>query len=109
MLMLLNGKPLISRFVVAIRRRWRAADRRRAKYCWNSTARNERWNGTTHRSVYAIEYDEQRAASSLDDPAAVLLDGRVDQVPTECPKTTQRSGVIQVAISWSGDTSHPKG
>ncbi len=31
-----------------------------------------------HRSVDAIEHDQQEVAAGLDDPAAMLLDGRIN-------------------------------
>ena len=52
-------------------------------------------DSTADRPVYAIEYDEQGIATSLNDPAAVLLDCRVDQVGAECPEPFERSRVIQ--------------
>ena len=36
-------------------------------------------HGTAHRSIDAVEHDEQRVAPGVDDPAAMLVDGRVDQ------------------------------
>jgi hypothetical protein len=38
-------------------------------------------HGTAHRSVNAIEHDEQGVASCLDDFAAMLIDRRVDHLP----------------------------
>ena len=40
-------------------------------------------HGTAHRPVDAVEHDEQGIAAGLDDPAAMLLDRRVDQVAAE--------------------------
>ena len=37
-------------------------------------------HGTAHRSVDAVEHHEQGIAAGVDDPAAMLLDRRVDQV-----------------------------
>src|ERR1700693_3979680 len=37
-------------------------------------------HGTAHRSVYAVEHDEQGIAPSLDDPAAMLADCRIDHL-----------------------------
>ena len=34
---------------------------------------------TAHRSINAVEHDEQGIASRVDDPAAMLVDGWVDQ------------------------------
>jgi hypothetical protein len=53
------------------------------------------FHGTADRSVYAVEHDEQRVATGLDDPAAMLLDRRVDYVSTKSPQPLQSSGVIQ--------------
>ena len=52
-------------------------------------------HGTAHRPVNAIEYDQQRIASSLNNPAAMLIDRRVYQVPAECPQTIERSRIVQ--------------
>jgi hypothetical protein len=41
--------------------------------------------GTTYRSVYAVEHDEQRIAPRIDEPATMLLDCRINHVPAECP------------------------
>ena len=38
---------------------------------------------TAHRSVDAVEHDEQGIAPGVDDPAAMLLDGWVDQSAAE--------------------------
>ena len=35
-------------------------------------------HGAAHRAVYAVEHDQQRVAACLDNPAAMLLDRRVD-------------------------------
>jgi hypothetical protein len=40
-------------------------------------------NGTAHRPVYAVEYDQQRIATSLHDFAAMLADCRIDQIPAQ--------------------------
>jgi hypothetical protein len=52
-------------------------------------------HGTAHRPINAIEYDQQRIASSLNNPTAMLIDRRVYQVPTECPQTIQRACIVQ--------------
>ena len=52
-------------------------------------------DGTPHCPVDAIEYDEQGVATGLDDPAAVLIDRRVYQVPTEGPQSFESSLVVQ--------------
>ncbi len=52
-------------------------------------------NGTSHRSVDAVEYDEQGIAASLNDPAAVLLDGGVDQSSAEGTQSFERSNIVQ--------------
>ena len=44
-------------------------------------------HGTAHRPVDAVEYDQQRIASGLNDPAAMLIDRRVYQLPAECTQT----------------------
>ena len=38
-------------------------------------------HGATHRPVYAIEHDEQGIPAGLDDPAAMLFDRGVYQLP----------------------------
>ena len=48
-------------------------------------------DGTPHCPVDAIEHDEQGVATGLDDPAAVLIDRRVYQVPTEGPQSFESS------------------
>ena len=50
---------------------------------------------TAHRPVNAVKHDEKGIATGLNDPAAVLIDRRVYQVPTECPQTIQRSCIVQ--------------
>ena len=52
-------------------------------------------HGTAHRSINAIEHDEQRIAPRVDDPAAMLLDRRVDQVSTQSPQPFERSNIVQ--------------
>ena len=48
-------------------------------------------HGAAHRSVDAIEHDEQRIAAGLDDPAAMLVDCWVDQVAAESPQPFEGS------------------
>ena len=48
-------------------------------------------HGTAHRSVDAVEHDEQGIAPGLDDPAAMLLDRRVDQVSCGEPAAVRAS------------------
>ena len=50
---------------------------------------------TAHRSIDAVEHDEQRVAAGLNDPAAMLLDRRVDQVAAERTQPCKRPCVIQ--------------
>ena len=52
-------------------------------------------HGTAHRAVDAVEHDEQGVASGLNDPAAMLVDRRVDQSAAESTEPFQRSFVIQ--------------
>ena len=52
-------------------------------------------HGTAHRPVDAVEYDQQGIAASLDDPAAMLLDRRVDHAAAESTETLECSRVIQ--------------
>ena len=52
-------------------------------------------HGTAHRPVDAVEHDQQRVAAGLDDPAAVLLDRRVDQVAPERAQPFERPGIVQ--------------
>jgi hypothetical protein len=51
--------------------------------------------GTAHGSVYAIEDNQQRVARCLDDPAAMPLSGRIDQVGTESTQALKGTQVIQ--------------
>ena len=43
------------------------------------------------RAIYTIEYDEQGVATSLNDPAAVLLDRRIDHVGAESTQSVEGS------------------
>ena len=52
-------------------------------------------HGTAHRPVDAVEHDEQGVAAGLDDPAAMLLDRRIDQVSPESPQPLEGSRVVQ--------------
>ena len=52
-------------------------------------------HGTAHRSVDAVEHDEQGVAAGLDDPAAMLLDRRIDQLSAERTQSLEGSRVIQ--------------
>ena len=53
-------------------------------------------HGTTDpRSVNAVKHEEQRVASCIDDPAAMLVDGWVDQVLAESPEPFERPYIIQ--------------
>ena len=52
-------------------------------------------HGTAHRPVDAVEHDQQGVAAGLDDPAAMLLDRRVDQVAAESTQPFERSCVVQ--------------
>ena len=52
-------------------------------------------HGAAHRSVDAVEHDEQRVAAGLDDPAAMLLDRRVDQVAPQSTQPLEGSRVVQ--------------
>jgi hypothetical protein len=38
-------------------------------------------HGTPHRPVNAVEYDEQRVSSGLDDPTVMLADRGIDYFP----------------------------
>ena len=50
--------------------------------------------GATHRPVDAVEHNEQGVATSLNDPAAVLLYRRVYQVTAQSPQSLQSSCVV---------------
>ncbi len=52
-------------------------------------------NGTAHRAIDAVEHDEEGVASGLNDPAAMLVDRRVDQSAAERTEAFERSFVIQ--------------
>ena len=52
-------------------------------------------DGTAHGTVDAVEHDEQRIAPSLDDPAAVLVNRRVDEVAAQSPQPFQSSRIVQ--------------
>ncbi len=52
-------------------------------------------DGATHGTVDAIEFDEQRIASDLDDSPAMFVDSWVDQSAAEGPQPFERSDVIQ--------------
>ena len=52
-------------------------------------------HSTAHGPVNAVEHDEQRIATGLDDPAAVLFDRWVDQVRAESAQPFECSCVIQ--------------
>ena len=49
---------------------------------------------TAHRSVNAVKGDEKGVASGVDQPTAILVDGRVDQTLAEAPEPVKRSYVI---------------
>jgi hypothetical protein len=51
--------------------------------------------GATHRPINAVEHNQQRIATGLHDPAAVLLDGRIDHVAAERTQAFERSHIIQ--------------
>ena len=58
-------------------------------------------HGTAHRPIDAIEHDEQGVAARLDDPAAVLLNRRIDQVLPQSPQPLERSRIIQGRLGAS--------
>jgi hypothetical protein len=52
-------------------------------------------DSAAHSPVDAVEHDEQRIASGLNDPAAMLVDRWVDQNTAEGPQPLERSYIIQ--------------
>jgi hypothetical protein len=52
-------------------------------------------HGTSHRSLDTIEHHEDCVACCINDPAAILCDGRIDKVATERSEQFQRPGVIR--------------
>ena len=52
-------------------------------------------DSTAHRPVDAIEHDEKGIATSLNDPAAVFIDRRVNYVATKAPQPLERSCIVQ--------------
>ena len=50
---------------------------------------------TAHRSVYAVEDNQQRIAPGLDDFPTMLLYRWVDDLPAERTQSVQSSGVVQ--------------
>jgi hypothetical protein len=52
-------------------------------------------HGAAHCPVDAIEYDEQRIPAGLDDPAAMFLDGWINEVLPQSPQSLQGSRVIK--------------
>jgi hypothetical protein len=53
------------------------------------------FHGAAHRAVYAVEHDQQRIPTGLDDPATVLLDRWIDQVLPQSPQPLEGSRVIK--------------
>jgi hypothetical protein len=51
--------------------------------------------GTAYRTVNAVEHDEERVTSCVNNPAAMLVDRRIDQSPAESPEPFERAYVIQ--------------
>jgi hypothetical protein len=51
--------------------------------------------GTAHRTVDAVEHDEEGVTSCVNDSAAILVDCRVEHSPAESPEPIERSYVIQ--------------
>jgi hypothetical protein len=62
---------------------------------------------TTHRSVNAVEHDEHRITSGLDDPAAMILDRRVYYLFAEPTQPFKRSCVIQTNQTAEADHVGP--
>ena len=52
-------------------------------------------HGAAHRPVDAVEYDQQRVAAGLHDPATVLVDRWIDQVLTKLAQPLQRACIVQ--------------
>jgi hypothetical protein len=49
---------------------------------------------TSHRPINAIEYDEERVASCLKDPATVFVDRGIDEGAPQRPQSRERSFVV---------------
>jgi hypothetical protein len=52
-------------------------------------------HGATHCPIGAVEHDEKGVASRVDEPAAKLVDGWIDQIGAERPEPFERSYVIE--------------
>ena len=52
-------------------------------------------HGTAYRAIYAVEHDQQRVATGLDDASAMLTDHRVDHVFAESTQPLKRSNVVK--------------
>ena len=50
---------------------------------------------TAHRSVDAVEHNQQGIATGLHHPAAVLANLWVDQRASHCAQTAQRAGIFR--------------
>src|ERR1700722_7842749 len=50
---------------------------------------------TSHGSVNAVEHDKEAVASGVDDPTAVLCNGRVNKNAPKLSETLERSDIIQ--------------
>ena len=53
-------------------------------------------DGTAHRSVDAVEYDEQGIAAGLNNPATMLINRGIDHLSPERTQSLESSGVIYV-------------
>ena len=53
------------------------------------------FHGAAHCPVNAVEHNEQGIPAGLNDPATVLFDGGIDQVPTQCSQSLKRPHVIE--------------
>jgi hypothetical protein len=51
--------------------------------------------GTAYRTVNAVEHDEEGGTSRINNLAAMLVDRRIDQSPTEGPESFERAYIIQ--------------
>jgi hypothetical protein len=51
--------------------------------------------GTAHRPINTVKYDEKRIAGDVDDPSAMLGDRRVNQVAAQHPQPFERASIIQ--------------
>jgi hypothetical protein len=61
---------------------------------------------TSHGSIDAVEYDQERVASGLDDPPTMFFYRRFDQCASEHPQARYRIGIIEADQPAIADHIH---